>query len=164
MVNQEPDFLKKTASDCESYNANSVNFIIYVLLKDKERLLNTMLRERKYPQPINQIMGSLLRSPQIGNCNRLASTRYLTYVFGSWVIMVGANGPNIMALQNYRSRQFRRTLNKANLSSGFRDKRSVKSGPHSGTSGSLDLTFYRVLTQWASRYETNDHRVAQHQI
>ena len=55
-----------------------------------------------------------------------------------------------MTLHNYRSRQFHRTLNGVNLSSGFkfRDMCSTKSGPHW-------CQFWQVLCPWASPYGAN---------
>ena len=55
-----------------------------------------------------------------------------------------------MTLHNYRSRQFHRTLNGVNLSSGFkfRDMCSTKSGPHW-------CQFWQVLGPWASPYGAN---------
>ena len=46
-------------------------------------------------------------------------------VFGPWASRYGANGQIIMTVHNYRHRQFHRTSNGENLSSGYRDMGSA---------------------------------------
>ena len=51
-------------------------------------------------------------------------------------------------MHNYRSRQVHETLNGVNLSNGFRDMRSAKSGPNL-------CQIWQVFGPWASPYEAN---------
>ena len=49
--------------------------------------------------------------------------------FQNLTLKIQGQGQMTMMLHNYRSRQFHRTLNGINPSSGFRDMGSTKSGP-----------------------------------
>ena len=49
--------------------------------------------------------------------------------FQNLTLQIQGQGQMTLILHNYRSRQFQRTLNGINPSSGFKDKGSAKSGP-----------------------------------
>ena len=68
--------------------------------------------------------------------------------FQNLTLKIQGQGQMTMMLHNYRSRQFHRTSNGINPSSGFRDMRSAQSGP--------DLwQIWQVFAPWASPYGTN---------
>ena len=69
-------------------------------------------------------------------------------VFGPWASPFGANGQMTMTVHNYRPRQFYRTSNGENPSSGFRDMRSAKSGPNL-------YQIWQVFGPWASPFGAN---------
>ena len=69
-------------------------------------------------------------------------------VFGPWASPYGVNGQITMTVHIYRSRQVHETLNGVNPSSGFRDKRSTKSGPNL-------CQIWQVFGPWASPYGAN---------
>ena len=65
--------------------------------------------------------------------------------FQNLTLKIKCQGQMTLMLQNYRSRQFHRTSNGINPSSGFKDMRSAKSGPN----------LWQVFGPWASPYGAN---------
>ena len=68
--------------------------------------------------------------------------------FQNLTLKIKGQGQMTLMLHNYRSRKVHETLNGVNLSSGFRDMRSAKSGPN------LWL-IWQVFGPWASPYGAN---------
>ena len=81
-------------------------------------------------------------------------------VFGPWASPYGANGQMTMTVHNYRPRQFHRTLNGENPSSGYRDMGSASLAaacPPARTVTTIPLqpgglrgknAFYKVTRHW----------------
>ena len=68
--------------------------------------------------------------------------------FQNLTLKIQGQGQMTMTLHNYRSRQVHETSNGINPSSGFRDKRSAKSGPNL-------CQIWQVFGPWASPYGAN---------
>ena len=81
-------------------------------------------------------------------------TLLIWQAFGPRESPYGINGQITVLLHNYKCRQFHRTLNGINLSSGFGDKHSTKSGPYW-------CQIWQVSGQWAIPYGANGQMVSE---
>ena len=77
--------------------------------------------------------------------------------FQNLTLKIQGHGQIAMTLHNYRSRQFHRTSNAKNPSSGFRDMGAAKSGTNL-------WQIWQVFGPWASPYGANNYDVAQLQV